>query len=194
MSINSIDLNENNLSNSYLIDILHELRKSKLSRPDIVVNYGPKVINKLSENELWNLIEQILLSSLDLGLLDTAKLYLDRLIRKFPQSVRVGRLSGMYNEAKGEYERALFIYNEYLKENPASILLMKRKVAVHKTLGKLDDAVEELNVILKLFPFDLSSWIELASIYLTIGDLQSAAHCYEEVILLEPQNHYYHNK
>ncbi|CAG8628137.1 2833_t:CDS:2, partial [Paraglomus brasilianum] len=41
---------------------------------------------------------------------------------------------------------------------------------------------------------DVEAWLELASLYLSQHLYQQAAFCLEELILLQPQNHFYHLK
>jgi len=48
--------------------------------------------------------------------------------------------------------------------------------------------------ILKQFPADYQSWLELGNIYLAQCEYITAAHCFEELILLNPECANYHNK
>jgi predicted Zn-dependent protease len=86
------------------------------------------------------------------------------------------------------------VYDEVLKENPANSLIMKRKVAVFRTQGKNTDAVTELHSILRLFPADTSSWIELADLHTSLSEYSAAAHCYEEIVLIDPHNPHTHTR
>lgn len=88
-------------------------------------------------------------------------------------------------------------------------------MCVRRATGDVPGAVEELNGILRLFPAEAASWLELGETYLSIcayevsrfelllfdcewlvGDLctssQDAAHCFEELVLLEPRNAAHH--
>jgi len=63
---------------------------------------------------------------------------------------------------------------------------MKRKVAALRSQGKYKEAIEALHAVLKVFQADTASWLELADLHLSLCDYQSAAFCYEEVILVMP--------
>lgn len=73
--------------------------------------------------------EQICVAALDSGDVNLANECITLLLKKFPDSSRVGRLLGMQKEQSGEYEAALEIYAGLLKKNPANLMAMKRKVA-----------------------------------------------------------------
>ena len=107
----------------------------------------------------------------------------------------------------GDYDAAIQLYDDILKENKANLIVMKRKVMVRygnkecfirsscydqvaalRSQGKNVLAVEALHDIVKVFQSDAPSWLELADIHLSLCDYQSAAFCYEEVVLLMPSN------
>ena len=126
--LSKVDNSKSKPSDSFLINLFRELRKTKLSRPDIVLKYGPKLLNKVSSTEKYNLLEQIFLDAVFNGYDTLADEYLEKLQIEFPKSGRVGRLFGLKSESEGKYDKAFVIYDELLKENPANLLLMKRKV------------------------------------------------------------------
>ena len=45
----------------------------------------------------------------------------------------------------------------------------------------MEEAVNQLHKILKLFPADQAAWMELSEIHLTRAEYAAAAHCLEEV-------------
>lgn len=143
---------------------------------------------------VYNIYEQICIAALDEGDLSLAEDILAKLTKKFKKSQRVSRLQGMCLEAKEQYAEALVVYEEVLKENPANSLVMKRKVAVYCAQDKITEAVTELHSILRLFPADTASWIELAELHASQGDYSAAAHCYEEIVLLDPHNPHAHTR
>lgn len=77
---------------------------------------------------MWNLYEQICVAALDMGDVNLANDCISLLLKRFPDSGRVGRLLGMQKEQAGKYEDALEIYAGLLKKNPANLMVMKRKV------------------------------------------------------------------
>jgi len=178
---------ENQSVPQYLIaQVFKAFRKSKVRRPDIFILHGPAYSKTLSTVENFAFCEQMFVSALDYGDLELAKKYLDVLVVQFPESSRVKRLQGMQAEASGEYDVAIMTYDAILEANPSNILVMKRKVAALKSQGKIKLAVEALHEIVKVFQSDTASWLELAEIHLSLCDYQSAAYCFEEIILVTP--------
>lgn len=145
-------------------------------------------------NIVYNLYEQICIAALDMEEIELAEDYLVKLTKKFKSSQRVSRLQGMCLEAREQFTEALAVYDEVLKENPANSLVRKRKVAVYRAQGKNEDAVNELHSILRLFPADVPSWIELAELHASLGEYSAAAHCYEEIVLIDPRNPHAHTR
>lgn len=143
---------------------------------------------------MWNLHEQILVASLDLGDKVLAEVCLEELKKKFPASIRVGRLEGLIKEQQCEYEAALDIYKELLSKSPGNLMVMKRRACVYKAMGDAKGEIDELNSILKQFPADSATWQEMGDVYLSAGDHASAAHCFEEIVLLSPGCAHHHSR
>eukprot|EP00358_Blepharisma_japonicum_P005352 CAMPEP_0202942296 /NCGR_PEP_ID=MMETSP1395-20130829/2455_1 /ASSEMBLY_ACC=CAM_ASM_000871 /TAXON_ID=5961 /ORGANISM="Blepharisma japonicum, Strain Stock R1072" /LENGTH=161 /DNA_ID=CAMNT_0049638349 /DNA_START=280 /DNA_END=762 /DNA_ORIENTATION=+ len=80
------------------------------------------------------------------------------------------------------------IYEEMLATNPLDAATWKRKIALFRTTGKIDDAINTLNSYLETFQADIEAWEELADIYLSNQHFSQAAYCYEEVVLSSPEN------
>ena len=178
------------------LELLRVLRKSRVHRSDIVVRVGRVAVKGggISVDERYILAEQIFIAALDTCEDSVADQCLETLVRAFPGSSRVKRLLGMKLEAEQKYSEALKIYEDLLTENPLNLLVMKRKVCVYRDSGNDKKAIETLNDILKIFASDISSWQELAEIYLLLKDFRAAAFCYEELVLLDPQNPFNHSR
>eukprot|EP01031_Cornospumella_fuschlensis_P046962 gene46962-57507_t len=180
------------LSLSWIRTLIKELRKGKISRPDIVLQWGPKLLSGESHIEVWNLHEQICIAAIDTGNLILAAEKIDLLKKQFSDSNRVRRLEGMLLEATGHYEEAFSVYDEILQKDLANIAAMKRKACIRKAQGNIAEYVETMNAILNIFPSDAASWMEMGELYMGQCDYQAAAHCFEELILLDPRNAHYH--
>jgi tetratricopeptide (TPR) repeat protein len=61
-----------------------------------------------------------------------------------------------------------------------------RQVAALRSQGKLKAAIEALHEVVRVFPGDAASWLELADLHLGLCDYQAAAFCCEEVLLIKP--------
>jgi tetratricopeptide (TPR) repeat protein len=128
------------------------------------------------------------MAALEFGDMDLVDLCTKQLCKKFPGSIRVRRLLGLQYEYNGEYQLALDLYDNLLKENPSNLLVLKRKVCAYKSQGDLKAAVLEIHKILKIIYGDQGLWLELADIHMTMGDYQEAAFCMEELVLQDPHN------
>ena len=70
----------------------------------------------------------------------------------------------------GDFVDAIQIYDSILETNPTNLLVRKRKAAIWKAKGQVKEAVEELLNILKFFPGDAGTWLELADLYVVTGN------------------------
>lgn len=63
-----------------------------------------------------------------------------------------------------------------------------------KSQNKIKDYINELNDYLKFFQADHEAWLELCDAYLNEMEFVKAAFCLEELILMYPHNHVYHQR
>eukprot|EP00608_Synchroma_pusillum_P004771 CAMPEP_0198430896 /NCGR_PEP_ID=MMETSP1452-20131203/16265_1 /TAXON_ID=1181717 /ORGANISM="Synchroma pusillum, Strain CCMP3072" /LENGTH=289 /DNA_ID=CAMNT_0044151347 /DNA_START=1 /DNA_END=870 /DNA_ORIENTATION=+ len=175
--------------------LLRALRKARAREPAVTRDCGVAVLAASGlGDERYVVLEQVVVACLELGDLEQAQSCLGRLQAQFPSSSRVKRLTGMHLEALGRGEEALKLYDEVLQENPANLLVLKRKAAVAMAQGKTREAIERLNEVIDTFQCDQPTWQELGEIYLANSNLESAAFCYEELVLLQPGNPAYHTR
>ncbi|PWN19605.1 TPR-like protein [Microstroma glucosiphilum] len=185
-----------------MIKWLAEQRRHPERRSAQVVEYGTYLLEKgyikRMGDELWALLEQVAVASLDVGDWDLAELCLARLNTRFPKSSRVGTLQGMLYEARGEHTRAFHLYGELIeKADGADIMLSRRRVAVLKSMdgsdqrGGIAKAIEALVKHLEVFYSDPEGWQELASLYLEHAQYAKAISALEELMLLVPQNGFF---
>ncbi|CAM9676795.1 unnamed protein product [Ectocarpus sp. 12 AP-2014] len=179
---------------SPLRDLLRFLRKEKIRRPDLCLQYGKQLLTygRSLGDELWVIHEQMVTAALDSGDVPTAHEHLQVLTRKFPGSQRVRRLEGMRCEAEGSFAAAAAIYDEMVEANPANSLARKRQVAVLIAKGDTAGAVKALNGYLAEFAADGEAWLQLAKLHIGALNYASAAFCYEELVLVAPSDHVVH--
>ncbi|KAI5075517.1 hypothetical protein GOP47_0009593 [Adiantum capillus-veneris] len=180
-----------------VVEWLALLRKFKLRRSDKVTIHGCALLSDPSSrkklgSEVWTVYEQVAIASMDCQCLDISNLCIERLLSKFSNSVRVGRLEGMLYEAKGQWQQAEKKYQNLLELQPADAFIHKRKVAIAKGQGNLSSAVEALKQYLDIFMADHEAWRELAEIYISLQKYNQAAFCYEELIMMDTSNANWH--
>ncbi|KAG7383492.1 ER membrane complex subunit 2 [Phytophthora boehmeriae] len=179
------------------VELLQYVRKEKLRESRAVASIGKLLVTKHSwglGDEAWAVYEQTCVAALDVHDDELAETCLKALQTKFPGSSRVARLEGMLLEQRGEFPKALALYDELLEANPANALVLKRKIAVLKAQKKTADVVTALNEFLRSFGTDLAAWTELGETYLSLGAYRYAAFCYEELVLLNPMDSIFHTR
>ncbi|KDR77209.1 hypothetical protein GALMADRAFT_246497 [Galerina marginata CBS 339.88] len=139
-------------------------------------------------DEGWAFLEQLALAAIDVGRLDIADQCIKQLGDKFPASPRVDVLTGIRIEATEPPSTVLSYYDELLKANPANAAVWKRRISVVRRVGKIDKAVEELNEYLDTFYTDVEGWLELADMYSSCNQYNSALQALSHALLLTPQN------
>lgn len=180
-----------------VVEYLSLVRKLKVRRSNIVAKHGLQLLNQASArsklgSDLWTVYEQVAIACMDCHALDSAKKCINALDSKFPDSMRVGRLEGMWYEAKGSWQKAEKVYSNLLSENPSDTVAHKRRIAMAKAQGNMTVAVEGLNKYLETFMADYDAWRELADIYTSLQMYKQAGFCFEELILSQPTNALYH--
>ena len=176
---------------------MRQWRDEPLRNSEEVTELGECLIlehgNKLGD-ELWTIYEQVFLASIDCRKMDLATMCLRELKTQFPKSIRVEKLNAMRLEAFDKYEEAEQIYNKILEAEPANAVVRKRLVAILKAQNRVGEAIKELNEYLKKFMSDQEAWTELAELYISQQDHKKAKFCMEELILVNPHNHLFHQR
>lgn len=177
--------------------VLRQWREEGCRRSEEVVELWEHVISRHPHSlgdELWPVLEQVAVAALDAARMDVAEATLSQLSQRFPGSLRVRKLQGMRLEALERWDDALDVYDSLIQAEPTNPSFRKRRVAVFKGRNLPMEALKELSEYLKTFINDTEAWTEAMHLYLQVGDLRSAAHCAEELILAAPHNHLYHQR
>lgn len=127
---------------------------------------------------------------------------IDKLEKQFgAKSSRVLRLRGMRLEFQGQttgdaelLTAATVVYQAVLEKDPTDSLTLKRQIAVAKAQGFRDHTIKLLVEFLTIFACDFEAWLELADLYLEQCMYQNAGFCFEELIVLQPQNYFLYVK
>ncbi|KAF2034770.1 hypothetical protein EK21DRAFT_55974 [Setomelanomma holmii] len=141
--------------------------------------------------ESWTIHENLFYSALRTGDETSARAILERLKARFgEQNERIITLVGVFNEAtaksNAELEKVFEEYEQILREDPTNMSVRKRRVAVLKSLGRTQDAITALTVLLQNSPTDVEAWAEASELYATQGAWGQAIYCAEEVLLMMP--------
>lgn len=141
--------------------------------------------------ESWTIHENLFYSALRTGDETSARAVLERLEARFGEhNERIITLRGIYNEAtaqsNSDLEKVFDGYEKILKEDPTNMSIRKRRVAVLKALGRTQDAITAVTVLLQNSPTDVEAWAEASELYASQGAWGQAIFCAEEVLLMMP--------
>ena len=139
----------------------------------------------------WTIHENLFLAALRTGDDESARKILERLTNRFgAHNERLVTLRGIYEESQAKddkiLEQVFDSYEQILREEPANFGIRKRRVAILKSLGRTNDAITALTVLLENSPTDAEAWAELADLYASIGEYARAIFSLEEVLLIVP--------
>lgn len=171
-------------------------REDSVRNPQLVrFIYNHYELAKLSTDDKWPIIEQVLMAAIDLKDEKLVKETLNILEAQFPGSSRVRRLKCMAKlEMRERYDDALSVYDEMIRADESNPIPYKRKIAVLIAQKRIPAAIDTFNAFLNLFMNDQEAWLELSDLYIHEQEYSKAAFCMEELILMNPHNYLYHTK
>lgn len=174
------------------------LKHSQLA-PTILENTTGAVSNSTLQSllaspetsELWTIYENLLLSCLRIRDDEAAHQCLGRLVKRFGDTnERIMALKGLLKEAEASDNATLEVilqdYEQILANNPTNIPIIKRRVALLRSMGKVDESITALLSLLDFSTTDAEAWAELADLYLSQGLYSQAIFALEEVLILQP--------
>lgn len=141
--------------------------------------------------ESWAIHENLFLSALRTGDEQSAADVLSRLESRFGEhNERIVTLRGIYNEATAQtttdLDKVFQGYEKILREDPTNTSIRKRRVAVLKSLGRINDAITAVTVLLQNSPTDVEAWAEASELYASQAAWGQAIYCAEEVLVFAP--------
>lgn len=99
-------------------------------------------------------------------------------------------LTGMFKEAVAKNDEELMTildeYDKILNQNPVNMPVMKRRIALLRSIGKPVEAINALIKLLESSPTDAEAWAELSDLYVLLGVYKKALFALEEVLLVTP--------
>jgi ER membrane protein complex subunit 2 len=165
---------------------------SVLSKTSSIATTFPLNLLSAPESpELWMEVASLFYACLRTGDDKSAHLALEKLTQRFGEdNDRVMGMRGLYQEAvaqnEDELRKILGEYNKILGERPVCVPIMKRRIALVKSLGREAEAIEALVDFLGSFPTDVEAWCELGELYMGQGMGLQAIYCLEEALLTIP--------
>ena len=141
--------------------------------------------------ETWTDLEKLVIACLQTGDDKSAHFALERLTQRFgSNNEKIMALRGLYQEAVAkdyqDLKKILEDYNTILRENPVNVPILKRRIAILRSIKHDDDAAAALVDFLDSFPADAEAWAELADVYWKQGLSSQAIFCLEESLLGAP--------
>jgi len=170
---------------------LRKWREEHVRRSEEVVELWEHVLSRNDvslKDELWAVLEQVVIAALDSSRHDVAIDCLQVLNNQFPKSTRVTKLQALRLEALGKHEDACRLYDNLLEADETSTVFRKRKIASLVAQGLRVDAIRELDEYLFTFVNDSEAWAELGELYLQEMDYMRGIFCFEELLLAFPHN------
>ncbi|KAI5862817.1 tetratricopeptide [Durotheca rogersii] len=169
------------------------LRNSQQA-PTILKSSGVIPMNLLTDPEtpeLWTIFENLLLSCLQSGDDESARGCLTKLVKRFgDDNERIQALRGLLREAQAQdtatLDAILKEYDETLQGNPTNIPILKRRVALLRSMERVSESIGALISLLDISPTDAEAWAELADLYFSQGLYSQAIYSLEEVLVLQP--------
>ncbi|KAK0530762.1 Inositol phosphatase SIW14 [Tilletia horrida] len=183
---------------------LAALRKRPERSPALVLRAGEFLLEagalsstrKLGD-DLWPILEQLGAAAVDLGRWELTEICIERLGARFEGSARVGVLQGMLLEGRGEFSKALELYDSLLGKDETNLLVMKRRIGLLASLPRTDPRGGPSKAIAALLEFldavytDSEAWQQLASLYAAEDMIPESLYALEELLLLSPQNSFF---
>ena len=191
------------------LEFLREVRTRPVHNPQLVLLCANDILAAGGVGEeIYAIREQCAIAALECGQHAHAEDCIVSLANKFGKaSVRVRKLAGMLLEAKGEIRQAQKVYTEILRDVPSDLFCVKRTVALYKSIGAYDDAIDVLTQrnmyvdqdgntlkVLEVHNTDESIYRELLNLYYYTWNLPKAIFYAEEVVMLSPSDYLHHTR
>ncbi|KAI1138975.1 tetratricopeptide [Hypoxylon sp. FL0543] len=161
------------------------------SKGAVSTSFFQSLLSAPETPELWTTYENLLLSCLRTGDDESAHQCLERLVNRFGNdNERIMALKGLIKEAGADDAATLDVilkeYEQILQDNPTNIPILKRRVALLRSVGRISESVSALISLLDISPTDAEAWGELADLYFSEGLYPQAIFALEEVLVLQP--------
>jgi tetratricopeptide (TPR) repeat protein len=181
------------------LGVLRYIRAHELREPTVVIRHGKALLGDTLAKKLQDAqcrtaaLEQICLAACDVHDQALANTCLEQIKVDINNgnngegSCRYQCLLGRCLEAAEDYDGAMMVYDDLLKDNPSNLLALQRKYCVARAQKKDPQVViEALNEYLGQQLSDVSGWYDMAQLRLSLADYKGAAYALEQVVLGSP--------
>ncbi|KAL3429302.1 hypothetical protein BDV09DRAFT_180630 [Aspergillus tetrazonus] len=155
-----------------------------------ILGQRPPILHQESPSD-FDSLEKLFFACIQSADDKSALAFLERLVHRFGSAnERVSALRSLYDEAVAQdqpsLERCLKTYDDILSQNPVNLPILKRRVALLRSLSRYTDAISSLVKLLEATPTDAEAWCELAELYQSQGLSPQAIFSLEEALLIVP--------
>jgi serine/threonine protein kinase/tetratricopeptide (TPR) repeat protein len=111
---------------------------------------------------------------------------LEEIIRKYPKEKTSLTLLGDILTSKGEFERALGLYEKASTLDPYDSYPVNSMIFALAALGRVDQEIDRLKDLLTRVPADFNSYDSLGLLYILSGNLDKAIVAFEDALAIKP--------
>lgn len=160
--------------------------------PKFILDIVPRALESCNNDvDRMYIHEQEFLAALNLGNSLLAEKIFEKISNFFPPSKyrRARAYKGFLLESKKNYDEAGELYSSSNSDAGFYPLFWRRLVALSLAKGDRKKSISTLVDYLDVMAQDTEGWSQLAKLYLYESMYSRAAFCYEELMVIIPQNH-----
>jgi len=138
------------------------------------------------EPENVNVLNNKIVILMDLGKIEEASKYTDRIFEIEPNNVKGLYLKGQVHLKMEEFDQALSYFDKVLQIEPDNLQALNGKGVIFSELGQYDEALAYFDRILEIEPDNIDALFGKGGIQGTLGKIEEAYYHFLKIQLLEP--------
>lgn len=143
--------------------------------------------DQLGEN-YYIVLETMFHTALECKQWAVARIVESILYKEFQDDPKVLRNNASLLNAIGKRQNSKNLFKKMGDQNLFDFDAVKRRISILREEDNITQLIEELNEYLKKNIMDKEAWLELGDVYMEYMNYEKALFCFEEVLLLEPEN------
>lgn len=171
--------------------LINNITKSKLPFNDLLLECGMCLyVNRqdLQGENIYQMLEAMLHASIENKQWTITKVIESILYRDFEADTKIIRNNATFLNALGKRNKAKTILTKLVQENLFDYESLKRRIAILRAEDNINQVITELNKYLEENCLDKEAWLELADIYMEHMNYEKALFCFEELLIIDPEN------